>query len=462
MISYIVKHKILDFLKKYELLNKKEVFLIGFSGGTDSLCLLDVLTGLSKEYEFKLVAAHLNHNWRPEESKLEEERAALYCKDKKIDFCSEILPNNLPHTELEARNQRYDFFNRIAKKTSATAIFTGHTSSDNVETLLYRIIKGTGLSGLRGIPEIRHQYGYTSIYRPLLTLSREETLEYCRENDLVYNVDSSNFNENYLRNKIRLSLIPELKEYNPEVEKAVLRLASISIDSESILEEYLALINIEIYYNDEIITHKFLKLSIPVQKRVIIDLLAKNNIEFCFDRIEQIFGFILENSSLKSGNTLSVAKDLWLFVSSGVIKLISSIKSDVIKSSIMIDFSQDNEIYHSELGKTLKIAIWKGDKPDKFPSDTSRTALVDMALIKEPVYLRSRLPGDRIQPLGMQGSTKLKKYLINKGIPEYLRGSIPVLAIDSEILWVAGVGMSELLRVKTKPSHILHLTSSTF
>ena len=451
----IIIEKVLEFLKNYDLISNKEVFLVGFSGGADSLCLLDILAKLSKKYEFSLIAAHLNHNWRAKESLLEEKRAKKYCEENKIPFYSETLSQDLPHTELEARKQRYNFFNRIAKKTGTTSIFTGHTRSDQVETVLYRIIKGTGLSGLTGIPEIRYQNGFTPIYRPLLTISREEILEYCKNNNLVYNVDSSNFNEDYLRNRIRLSLIPELKNYNSEVENAVLRLSSIAKDSETLIDEYLELINKKIYIKDEIITYEFLKLSFPAKKKVILELLSKNKVDFSFDKIDEIFNFIQENCSLKSGNTLSITKDLWLFASSGIIKLISSIKSDMIKFSMMVDFSQDNEIYHSELHKAFKISKWSGDKPDKFPQDTSNTVFVDITAIKEPVYLRTRRSGDRIQPFGMHDKMKLKKYLINKGIPEHLRDALPVLATDSEILWVAGVGMSELLRVNNKPSHVL-------
>ncbi len=410
-----------SFLKEHGLINKK--LLVGFSGGSDSLCLLNVLYNLG----LNPIAAHLNHNWRPEEAKNEQEKCRKFCKEKGVEFHTKTLPPDLPQTEEEARNQRYKFFNEIAEETGAAAILTGHTKTDNVETILYRIIKGTGITGLRGIPEKRD-----NIYRPLLNLTREECIEYCQENGLTYSIDSSNYNQKYARNRIRLSLLPELRTYNPEVDGALLRLSEITKDAESIINECIKQTNI---LNNYIRTQDYLNLSDPLQKRILADYLAQNNIEHTFENINDLFCFIQENKNSKSGKTFSIGRELWVFVSSKEIKIINKKPPERIPQ--------------------LQITEWPGGLPEKFPEETSYTVYADLSRVKQPVYLRARQPGDIIQPFGMQEKTKLKKYLINRGVPEYKRDHLPLLVNDEEVLWVVGIGMSELLRVDKTPTHII-------
>ena len=451
----MIREKIRIFLERHDLLKSNNCFVIGFSGGWDSVCLLDNLNEFSKKYGFKLVAAHLNHSWRGDESKQEEKNARRFCFEKSTEFYSECLPENLPHTELEARNQRYEFFNRAAKKYNATGIFTGHTESDQVETILYRIIKGTGVIGLRGIPEIRHQENYPPIYRPMLDISRKEVIEYCKNNNLSANDDSSNLNQDYLRNKIRHSLLPELKNYNEKIDRSFLRLSEVCKDTEEIVEEYLQNIKSKIYNDDEILVQEFGHLSKAAKRRIILDLLDKNHLNYSFDRIDEIIDFINDSLNLKSGNTLSIGENLWIFASSSRIKFIHSIRSAVVKSCITVN--REGSTFFSELGKTLTIKRWSDDKPFNFPEDKANEAFVNLNAVQETLFLRTRKSGDRIQPFGMKEKVKLKDYLINRGIPEFERDSIPLLTTETEVLWVMGVGMSEVLRVKNKPSHTLKL-----
>ena len=451
-----MENKIKSFLIKYNLLNSDNNLLVGFSGGIDSLALLDILHKLSMEYDFKLTAGHLNHNWRGVESCCEEENARKYCLNKNITFYSEILPENIPHTELEARNRRYEFFNKVSKKYNITAIITGHTLTDQVETVLYRIIKGTGLNGLNGIPEFRNQEDGPNIYRPMLAISREENVEYCHNNNLQPNLDTSNLDDKYLRNRVRLNLIPELKTYNLRVEDAILRLSKLASESESIAKEYMNHIKPMVLSDDgEINTREFFELSLPVRKKIIIDLLEDKNVNYDFEKIDEIITFIDENKASKSGNTLSLTSKTWLFVSSQIIKIIHYIKSDVLKFSLLVKFDQEN--FHPELNKTIKITKWFGGKPEKYPKESADFIYADLNSVNEPFYLRTRQPGDRIQPFGMKESTKLKKYLINRGVPEFKRNDIPLLTTNSEVLWAVGVGMSELLKVKFWPTHKIEI-----
>ena len=136
--------KVKYFLTKHNLMNTKNNILVAFSGGYDSMCLLDILS----EFNLNILAIHLNHNWRGEESDKEEENCRFFCKSKKIDFYCEKLPAGLPRTETAARKARYDFFENCAKKFNSTTVLTAHNANDNAETIIYRMVKGTGITGL--------------------------------------------------------------------------------------------------------------------------------------------------------------------------------------------------------------------------------------------------------------------------------------------------------------------------
>jgi tRNA(Ile)-lysidine synthase len=451
----ILTEKIELFLQKYNLLDKSQKFFVGFSGGIDSACLLDILNDLSAKHGFLLVAGHLNHNWRGQESLNEELNAKSFCNERNIKFYSETLDENLPHTEEEARNQRYKFFNKVSLKTNCTAIITGHTLSDNVETVLYRIIKGTGIKGLKGIPEKREQKDLPSIYRPMLEITREETIEYCKENNIAPNMDSSNLEEKYLRNKIRLSLIPDLKNYNSDIENAILRLSFLAKDSEEIIEESLKTTKQSICAKkNTILTEKFIELPESMQRRVLYDFLPED-LSPNYQTIQNILGFIKETACSKSGTTFSIGKDLWVFASSSQIEIIDKITAD--KTFDIIPVNLENTTTFPALNFSFKVTKYYGEKPEKFPKESDLCAYVDLSRIKTPLFLRTRRDGDRIQPFGMQSKTKLKKYLINKGIPEFERDKLLLLTTTEEILWVAGVGISELIRVDKIPTHKLEI-----
>lgn len=446
--------KVEIFLKKHNLANSSKTFIVGFSGGADSLCLLDSLNELSKTCGFRIIACHLNHNWRKEAFD-EEKRAKEYCESREIEFFSKVLPDDVPKTELAAREERYKFFEEAVLKFKADAIFTGHTKDDNTETILYRIIKGTGIKGLCGIPESRLQ-GNIQILRPLLSFSRENIEEYCNEKGLVFSEDKSNLDEKYFRNKIRHSLLPLLeKDYNAEVRNSILRLSNVSKDYYEIVENRLDDLKEKIYRDDSIITLEFNKLLDSEKRLVIHDLLDKKEIDFSFEKIEDILSFINKSKNLKNGNTLSIATNTWIFVSKKEIKVIYKIKDNVLKSGLNFKL-KDGVYFNEDLKKTLKVTIYKDKRLAKFPQSHEMKAFVDLKEI-EQIEFRTRRSGDIIQPFGMQGKMKLKKFFIDRGIPEYQRDEVPVIAIGNEVLWVAGVGLSEKVKVTSSPSHMLEI-----
>lgn len=451
----MVTSKVNTYLQLNKLICKHDVFVVGFSGGADSVCLLNAMVALSKEYGFKVVAAHLNHGWR-NESDGEQKFAEDFCKSRGIEFYTEKLPSDIPYTELAARNCRYEFFDRAGQKYAATGIFTAHTSSDQAETVLYRIIKGTGITGLAGIPDVRKDTSFP-VYRPMLDISRSEVEDYCVLNQLEYVTDASNFDVKYMRNSIRHRLLPQLSEYNKEIEQAIVRLSLHASDTEYIVKSCMDSLNNRLYLSEEVLSAtEFKKLSEPLARRAIYEFLNQINVEADFKKVEQVRNFIKDAIVLKSGDTHSIGQNSWIFANNKEIKIINSIRSDVIKSCLSLS-GITGEYRYEELSLTVKVLQLEKPQTSDFPSAQDETIFADLSGVNFPLYLRTRKEGDRITPIGMHSSMKLKKYLINRGIPLHVRDQLPLLADSEQVLWVAGVGMSELIKVTGVPTHKIEI-----
>lgn len=442
------------FLDEYNLKNSENTFIVGFSGGCDSLCLLDILKELSKKYGFKLVAAHLNHNWRGEESLQDEINCRNFCEKMRIDFVSEIL-DGIDKTEIAAREARYDFFLKIARNYKNSAIFTAHSRTDNAETIIYRIIKGTGINGLQGIPPKRMQEGIP-VYRPLLSVSRWQIQDYCSSKGLIANIDSSNFDTTYKRNFIRQKIMPLFDEINFHAEKSIVSLAKIAQSENNIVNEYLAQIRKEIHKDDQIITEKFINLSTDVQKKLIFDICIEQNLDYDSRKVDDILEFITENAHSKSGSRYSLTNHLWLFVNAKDIYLITQTKADENLNEIVI--TKEGEYPIVGCDKAFSLKKHEGDEITEFPSENASIAYVNLPIL-ENLTVRTRRDGDFITPFGMSGSMKLKKYLTEKGIAQHEKDGLILLCSGSEVLWVAGVGLSNKLKVAHAPSHVLELKS---
>lgn len=410
-----------DFIEKYNISGK---ILAAFSGGYDSMCLADILS--KSGYDITLI--HLNHNWRGQESLNEEKNCENFAKSRNIDFYCETLPDNIAKTENAAREARYDFFKRCADKFKSKAVFTAHNFDDNAETVIYRIVKGTGIAGLEGIAEHRDIF-----YRPLLYTKRKEIEQYCKDNNLNPNHDSSNNDTKYKRNFIRHKILPLLKEINPNVIDAINSLSGIAKEENRLINSCLP---------DNIINAKE-----PEQKILIRNLLIENNIDYGREKIENILDFIKENKTSKSGKTMSLTSGLWLFINSDRCEVITKEKknNEEIKITNEGEYVFDNGIF--------QIKKYKESDGIKYPKDNENRAFVFLENID--FTLRHRKDGDVISPLGTKGTQKLKKYLNEKKIPQHLKDKIVLLCNNNEVLWAAGLGLSDKIKVKDKPTHVI-------
>ena len=228
-------NKIKETICRYNMLQKGDTVAVGLSGGADSVALLHILLSLREEYGITVIACHINHNLRGTESDRDEEFVKNFCQSLNVPLETvsiKVKEHCAPHESLEetARKLRYKEFMRICKEYNAK-LATAHTASDNAETVLINMLRGTGTKGLSGIPPVRDY-----IIRPLIRCSREEIEAYCQKNNLTFVTDSSNITDDYRRNKIRHNIIPLLKDINPSFIEAVARMTAIVGDDTDFLE----------------------------------------------------------------------------------------------------------------------------------------------------------------------------------------------------------------------------------
>ena len=272
----MLKEEVLKTIETYNLIEKNDKIVIGVSGGPDSICLLHVLYGLKERLGIEIVVAHVNHMLR-DVADLETEYVQNFCKKLGIEFyvkkadILEISKTQKKGTEEVGRQVRYDFFDEVAKKTNSNKIATAHNSNDRAETVILNILRGSGLSGLKGIEPIRDN----KYIRPLINTDRQDIENYCNDNKLEPKYDKTNNENIYTRNKVRNTVIPYIKkEFNPNIIKTINRLSSLATEE----NEYLQAItkqefeNLLIEKTENIILdlHKFNSLNLVIKRRLIL------------------------------------------------------------------------------------------------------------------------------------------------------------------------------------------------
>ncbi len=430
-----IVNKVENFLKEYNVGTK---VICALSGGCDSVVMTHILSKLGLE----VVAIHLNHNWRGEESLRDENFSREFSKSLGIEFYSEKLSFDVKKTETGARDARYLFFKSCAEKFNSKYVFLAHNKNDNAETLLYRVIKGTGLKGLCSIPKHRDIF-----YRPLLDVTREEIETYAKENNLKYVNDSSNDSIEYKRNFIRKEILPLVKKINPDAICALNNLSQVANMQYEIILDNLKKVKEDIFCNDKIILEKYLSLSEPLKYEIINDFIGADLKYRDFKRIKSYVDFIEKNNS--STSKKSVCKNLFLEISNGFI-----FKSHLQDRNMLeIQISQEGEYAFG--GKTVVIEKLNS-MPDFKEMGNIHYAGLDF---KKPITLRTRREGDIFKPYGMSGKMKLKDYLINKKIPRQNRENLLLLAQGKEILCILGVQISQDIKVNdSKNCYLIKIT----
>ena len=266
-----MKNKVLKTIKKYNLIENGDKLVLAVSGGPDSIAMLNILKEIRNDkklnLDFEIVVAHINHMIR-KEAKEDEEYVRDYCKKYKIQFYSKsidvqkIANNNKIGTEEAGRIVRYEFFDEILEKTNSNKVAIAHNKNDKAETIIMNLLRGSGVSGLKGIEPRRGKY-----IRPLIECERYEIEKYCEEQKLNPRIDKTNFENEYTRNKIRNIVIPYVKkEFNPNIIETLSRMSELVTEEEEYIEE-----QVKIEYKKILLEEN--------KKQIILDLRKFNNEE---------------------------------------------------------------------------------------------------------------------------------------------------------------------------------------
>lgn len=271
-----MKEKVKEIIKKYNLINTGDKIVLGVSGGPDSIAMLDILRQLKSEMEFEIYVVHINHSIRGEDADEDEEYVKNYCRKyeiecftKKIDVPT-IARTEKIGTEEAGRKVRYEYFEEILKETGSNKIAIAHNKNDNVETIIMHLLRGSGISGLKGIEPIREN----KFIKPLIECDRQEIEKYCEENNLQPRIDKTNFENECTRNKIRNIVIPYIKkEFNPNIIETMTRLSDV-ISSENDFIENIAKEN----YNKILVIEGKDKIELKLKEFNLLDEVLKNRI----------------------------------------------------------------------------------------------------------------------------------------------------------------------------------------
>ena len=421
----MMKNRVLNTIKKHNLINKGDRVLIALSGGSDSVSLLHILNELKAVIGFEIYTCHLNHSIREEADddckfvKELSESLGIECFTKKSDIKG-IAKKEKISEELAGRNERYNFFDEISKKYNINLIATAHNKNDVAETILMHIIRGSGIDGMSGIA-----YKRGNIIRPLLDIEKSDIEKYCEDNNYKYVIDKTNNQNIYTRNKIRLELIPEIcEEYNPSFIDTLVKNAEI-IRSES---EYMKC-EAEKLYNKvrkggKIDVDKLKVLHIAMIRRIVLMMYndyTKSDKNMQSVHVESIVRLVMSG---KSGTFVNVDNNIKCVSESGWIYFVSN---DCKKKDYQYKLELDNEIFIKEIGKIVLLQEWNGTG-EKFFFNSC-----------ENIFVRNRRNGDVFYPVGMSGKKKLSDYFTDKKIPLSERNIIPIITCDEEIVWITGM-----------------------
>jgi tRNA(Ile)-lysidine synthase len=429
-----------------------------------------MLNDLKAIYNIELYAAHVNHCLRGTEADEDEAYAERFCTELGITFYSKRVDINEMakklnlSSETAGREARYSFFNELKERLGASKIALAHNLNDQAETVLMRIMRGSGIDGLQGIRPVRD-----GIYiRPILALKRDEIESYCEVNNLKPRTDKTNFENIYNRNKVRLELIPYIeKNFNKDIICTLNRLANIvTIDNEYIeeaaVEKYRVYCSLE--NNMVTVSRKLIEEQEAIVARVIRKALYR--VSGSLKNIEMVHIVeIMELFTIGTGKKVILPAGIKAENVYGDIRIYKTNKTILGKgfngSSIVLEkdnISREIEFsrYIEEMYVTVSIRQVKKEEIIKFGEDAFKKYF-DYDKIKSSISIRYRREGDRFSPYGMKGSKKIKDLFMDLKIPKDERDRIPLVCFDEEIAWVVGYNVSNNYVVTKGTKSILEI-----
>ena len=417
---------------------KEKKLLIACSGGLDST----VLTRLFKELKFNISVAHCNFSLRAKESDGDEEFVKTLADKLSIPIFTKTFDtkqyaaSNKVSTQMAARDLRYDWFNELCKDHSFDFVLTAHHLDDNLETFFINLSRGTGLRGLTGIPEVNE-----NVVRPLLKFNRQEILEYAFDKNIQWREDSSNKSTDYLRNKLRLEVLPKYKGVGNTVLQNFQQTQNHLQDSESLVKDYLVLIQALVVTNtEEGLQFNIEKLTeLSNTKALLYELFSP----YGFTSWKDVFGLLKAQSGKQVfSNTHRLLKNREVLLLTEIEENEDDIESLLISEDI------------NEIDKPIHL---KFEKVEHFSEFNKHTIFVDYQKLSYPLHLRKWKEGDDFYPFGMKGKKKLSKFFKDEKLSLVAKEKIWVLCSENKIVWVVGMRSDSRFKVEDKTQEVLKI-----
>jgi tRNA(Ile)-lysidine synthase len=422
------------------------------------MVLLHLLNACRQTLNLSLIVAHVNHGLRPDESEKEADLVQKECERLGLPFECETFNVKEFRTagkfslQEAARRLRFRFFERVLHKYDGQKIALGHHADDQVETVLLRLLRGAGLQGLKGILPAREG----KVIRPLLEVWRHEIEAFAVKNNVPFLIDSSNLKEDYLRNRLRLSLIPLLeKEYQPNLKEILLRTSAILREENDYLKkEAEKAYQHMVEERGESLTFQYpdyQSLHPAIQWRVIQKMLRTIYGDEKEDPgISQIFGRLKQPHA---SFVLEFFPGIYMEKRYGKVSL--GKKRVEIVPPFEVEIVSPGRTFVKEIGREVVTQETDVVEQSAVLGTSSETVFLDYRVLQFPLRIRNFRPGDRFQPLGVKGSQKLKEFFIDHKIPRFERPRVPLLISGERIVWVVGYRIDECARITSSTKRIL-------
>ncbi len=429
---------ITDKIKQHSFLNLSNKYVVGLSGGVDSVVLLHILHSLG----FNCVALHCNFQLRGEESERDEAFAKNFSATFGIPFYSvsfntkQYASEKGVSIEMAARELRYAWFEEMRELVDAQSVLVAHHTDDVVETFLMNIVRGTGIRGLSGIKAVNG-----NVCRPMLSCTRLEIEDYAKKNDLTYVVDSSNLEQVYIRNKFRLGVIPLLEEINPSVRQTILTEINRLAEVEQLFEDKIQDVKSDLLFEEQ----GLFKIDINrlLEQKAVSTVLYEILGEFDFksDQISAVVDSLDKESGKQFfSKTHRLIKDRDALIIQEIVENTADkflIEDGVASVSEPIKLSLQLE--------TMPLAFEKGKE----------CAYLDKSKLRFPLMLRKWQAGDSFVPFGMKGRKKLSDYFVDEKLSLVEKETVWVLCSGDDIIWVVGQRTDNRYRVDVNTSMVL-------
>lgn len=459
-------------------LTRNKALIVAVSGGPDSLALLHSLHSLRDELGLRLHGAHLDHRLRGEASRADAHFVASVFANLGIGFTTEEADvyafQNQHKLSLEeaAREVRYAFLASVSHEQRADAIALGHTADDQAETILMHIIRGAGLTGLRGMEATARRSfdgNEVTLVRPLLSVPRSDIEDYCRALGLEPRQDESNLSHEMTRNKVRLELIPSLTQYNPSIRDALLGLSRSAAQDIAYIEEEVDKVwqQTAKQIDDEVVLgiEEFRRLAPAIANHLLrrATLAVKGDlVDVGQSHIEDMARLMLG----RAGTSLDLPGGLRFSVGYSD-AMLTAMPHDTcplpplegehtlnIPGETLID---GWHVTAKLLSESKRRGAEDSHRSTEKGSSAEYTKILDFDSVGADLWVRPRIPGDRFQPLGMSQSKKLQDFMVDEKIPRAWRDRVPLVVSPTGIVWVVGWRIADWAKVSGNSAELLEL-----